>query len=278
MNNLKVKSFIVIVSLITLCNKHYSTELQVNNHSALNSATVKKVENLTKYRFRNRQLLHYVFEHPSLYTQSKFRELEFLGDKVISAIIAMRTFDSTKHVEKLQHDFVEKTSNDHLAKISLELELLCLVHYNPSSRSESIAADAFEALVGAIQLDFEQHPHQISPAAIRFVLEAFNMQNSRELSLRDTSRFCESRQSFYYEDADQDRDIGLAGVAIAGAIGAGIGALWNWLSGSPDYKKLYEECRFKKNIYKSLCVVMGSILCWPYISPYFWFTNSNSES
>lgn len=284
MNNLKGKVFIVIVSLITLCNKHYSAEFQEKDHSALKSATVRKVESLTKYSFRDRQLLRYVFEHPSLYSKSKFQELEFLGDKVISAVVALSTFDTNKRVRTLQSNFADKTTNEYLAKISKDLGIYALVHHNPSSRSESIAADAFEALVGAMQLDFEQHPHQISPAAIRFVLEAFNMpisqqlslQNSSELSLRDASRFSESRQSFYYENAVQDRKIGLAGVAIASLVGAGIGALWNWMSGSPDYKKMYEECRFRKNLYKGLCVVMGSMLCWPYISAYFGSINSNS--
>jgi len=283
MHNLKVKSFIVIVSLMTFCNKHYSAELQVSDHVASNSAAVSKIERLTKYSFRDRKLLHYVFEHHSLYSTSKFQELEFLGDKVISAIVALSTFNTNKRVKTLQNDFAEKTTNEYLAKISKDLGVYILVRHNPSSRSESIAADAFEALVGAMQLDFEQHPHKLSPAAIRFVLDAFNMpiapqlslQASREVSLRDTNHFQESSR-FYYENADQDKDIGVTGLAIAGAVGAGIGALWSWLSGSPDYKKMYEECRFKKNIYKSLCVVMASMLCWPYISPYFGFTNSNS--
>lgn len=282
MNNLKGKSFIVIVSLIILCNKHYSAEFQVSDHGASKSASVRKIERLAKYSFRDRQLLHYVFEHHSLYSTSKFQELEFLGDKVISAIVALSTFNTNKRVKTLQKDFEEKTTNEYLAKISKDLGVYALVHHNPSSRSESIAADAFEALVGAMQLDFEQHPHKISPAAIRFVLDAFNMpiaqqlslQASRKISQRDTNNSYDSRP-FYYEKVDQDRD-GLTGLAIAGAVGAGIGTLWNWLSGSPDYKKMYEECRFKKNIYKSLCVVMGSMLCWPYISPYFGFTNSNS--
>jgi hypothetical protein len=67
----------------------------------------------------------------------------------------------------------------------------------------------------------------------------------------------------------------LADAAVAGAAMAGIGALWNWLSSDPDYKIMYEECRAKKNLYKSLCVVLGSILCWQYISHYLGFNNSS---
>jgi dsRNA-specific ribonuclease len=89
-----------------------------------------------------------------------------------------------------------------LAKISLGLGVFNLIHHNPSSRPESVAADAFEALVGAMQLDFKQHPHQISPAAIRFVLESFNMpvaqqpflQESLEISPRGANRFSDARQ------------------------------------------------------------------------------------
>lgn len=53
---------------------------------------------------------------------------------------------STNHLENIQHDFVEKTSNDYPAKISLEFRLLYFVCRNPSSRSDSVAVDTFEAL------------------------------------------------------------------------------------------------------------------------------------
>lgn len=283
MNINKLKSFIAAVFLIASCNNIYSTELSVNNSSLLTSDNVRKIENITGYQFRNRQLLRNVFNHHSLYMASKFQQLEFIGDKVIAAIIALNTFNKNKQVSILQKEVENKTINKYLAKISKDLGLYNLIHYNRDNSSETIAADAFEALVGAMQLDFEHHPHQISPAAIKFVLKAFDMpvtqklshRNLSQVSLRDTNHFDENRGTSHYENADRSTETAaIAAVAVAGLMGAGIGALWNWWSGSPDYKKMYEECRLKKNLYKSLCVVMGSMLCWPYISPYFGFTKT----
>jgi hypothetical protein len=89
-NLIKTKKFIAGVFLIGLRNKHSGTASQIGDLSLSSFAeTRSKVQSITGYNFRDNKILQDVVRHPSLYTQSKFRELEFLGDKVISAIIAL---------------------------------------------------------------------------------------------------------------------------------------------------------------------------------------------
>ena len=97
--------------------------------------------------------------HKSLYkiTETSNERLEFLGDSVLSAVIAHYLFDKTPgedegYLTKMRSKVV---SREHLNEIGKELELSSLMYTKiPLSQfGENIHGNLFEALTGAVFLD-----------------------------------------------------------------------------------------------------------------------------
>lgn len=127
---------------------------------------IKKLEETIGYKFNNRELLNTALSHSSYANESKgAREsnerLEFLGDSVLSVIVAEYLFKNYRNypegeLTKLRAALVCEKS---LAAFSREMnigEYLMLGKgeaQNGGRERPSILADAFEALLAAIFLD-----------------------------------------------------------------------------------------------------------------------------
>ncbi len=127
---------------------------------------MKKLENYLQYEFKNKQLLKNALTHSSYANENKSslgsnERLEFLGDSVLSIIVAEHIFKNYKNLPegeltKIRAALVCESA---LYEFSEELhlgEFLLLGRgemQNGGNRRPSILADAFEAVLAAIYLD-----------------------------------------------------------------------------------------------------------------------------
>ena len=138
----------------------------------------------------------------------------------------------------------ERVNNKFLAKQFNKLGLSQFVKANPGSDRETIAADAFEALIGAMQLDFVCND-QISPDAQKLIVSALGINPSSPSQVVSRSRNASQEENILTRRINNHTDD--ASLLVAGAIGAGVATLakglWDSLSGGdsgPDYYKLYK--------------------------------------
>ena len=231
------------------------------------------------YKFQDTSLLYDVFTHHSLDPKSRFRKLEFLGDKVINAVVGISTFNISKDVGSLDGSVQAKVNNKYLAQQFKRLGLDHHVRANPSCDRETIAADAFEALVGAMQLDFGVDD-QISPTASKLIVSVLDIKPLR--SSQVVSRYGTSQEedvSFLMpERRNRSRNSNYSGnvetALLAGAVvGAGTALAANGFfdilgglfgsSKKPDYYKLYrfheQQHYCYKNAFLGLCCLTGTM-------------------
>ncbi len=126
-----------------------------------------ELEELLKYRFRNRSLLLRALTHRSFVNEREDRSLqhneslEFLGDAVLGFLISANIFDrfpdfNEGELSKIKAYLVSAANLVHLAeKIRLgEFLLLSKGEDKTGGRKKrAILVDAFEAILGAIYLD-----------------------------------------------------------------------------------------------------------------------------
>jgi len=129
---------------------------------------MKPIESIINYTFRDRSLLTHACTHPSKLKNQKyshFERLEFLGDRILGLVVA----------NMLYHHFPEKTEGELAARyaflvsremcnaICIEIGLYKFIEFRQSdmrSTNLSVAANAFEAVVGAMFLDGGLEPCQ----------------------------------------------------------------------------------------------------------------------
>lgn len=127
---------------------------------------MKKIEELIGYSYKNISLLKEALTHSSYANEGKKsgrnnERLEFLGDSVLSIIVAEHLFTHYKHfpegeLTKLRASLVcEKSLHKFALKINLgDYLLLGKGEENTGGRERpSILADAFEAVIASIYLD-----------------------------------------------------------------------------------------------------------------------------
>lgn len=125
----------------------------------------RKIANFVRTRFgvkiKNPLLYREAFTHKSYISIKEdvrfYERLEFLGDAILDAVIADYLF--IKFPEK-DEGFLTKlkaklVSRKNLSKLANELDILPLIRYKKSSsiKTDTIAGNAFEALIGALYLD-----------------------------------------------------------------------------------------------------------------------------
>jgi ribonuclease-3 len=133
------------------------------------------------------RIIHYTFHDPSLmimalthrsFSSQHNERLEFLGDSVLSFLIANELFKRFPRIDegdlsRLRAQLVKESSLSHIA-LSIGLgEFIRLGEGELKSagwRRPSILADTFESIIGAIYLDGGIEPAQ------QFVLRFFDMQ------------------------------------------------------------------------------------------------------
>lgn len=127
---------------------------------------ISNIESQLGYQFKNRELLALAFVHRSCINENREIEnhnerLEFLGDSVLGVLVAdylYRFLPTTQEGELsyLKSRLVEASSCvKYIYKLDLEKYLLLGKgeKMNDGRGRESILADLFEALIGAIYLD-----------------------------------------------------------------------------------------------------------------------------
>ncbi|MFB2538844.1 MULTISPECIES: ribonuclease III [unclassified Acinetobacter] len=123
----------------------------------------KHLLNRLGYQFKQIDLFKLALTHRSI-SSHNYERLEFLGDALLSSIIAKYLYDTyPKEKEgKLSRMRATLVCQDSLAKIAKDLQLgQCLILGSSEAKSgghhrESILADVVEALIGAIFLDSDQ--------------------------------------------------------------------------------------------------------------------------
>jgi len=133
-----------------------------------NSMTGKKADSLLKtlgYKFKNPELLAQALTHSSWSNEHPGEpcneRLEFLGDAVLGIVIAEILFEHFGQWDegKLTAGKSYLVGKENLEKIAMELNLFDYLNLGEGEKrcfirsKNSLSADAFEALIGAIFLD-----------------------------------------------------------------------------------------------------------------------------
>lgn len=133
----------------------------------MKNTNLEQFEDIIKYRFKNKELLKKAFTHSS-YANEKHIEkydnnerLEFLGDAVLELVISDYIYNCYPHIPegeltKLRAGTVCETS---LAERAREIHISDFIMLGKGEETtggrhrDSILADAFEAVIGAVYLD-----------------------------------------------------------------------------------------------------------------------------
>ena len=124
------------------------------------SKSVKELESIIMYNFKDKLLLHRALTHKSYDNISNNEKLEFLGDRVLGLVISktlLEKFPDEKEgiIDKKFANLVNKKTCSLIAKkINLKKYILLGSSHKKLERSaDKISSDCLEAIVGAIYLD-----------------------------------------------------------------------------------------------------------------------------
>lgn len=141
------------------------------------------VEKIIKYKFKNRQLLKTAFTHSS-YLQKNVKEvcnerLEFLGDAVLELVVSDYLYNHYDLVEgEMTKCRARLVNTKSLARIIslLKLDNYLLKNISDLDVPDSLRADLFESILGAIYLDggFDK--------AKSFALKHINIESGMKIS------------------------------------------------------------------------------------------------
>ena len=153
---------------------------------------MSELENRIHYTFKNKKLLHEALSHSSYANEGKRtrsnERLEFLGDSVLSIIVAKHLFTHYTHLPegeltKLRASLVcEKSLHEFACDFGLgEFLLLGKGEELTGGRERpSIISDAFEALLAAIYLDGGME--QARKFVLQFIPEHLNPKQAKGLN------------------------------------------------------------------------------------------------
>lgn len=153
---------------------------------------MSELENRIHYTFKNKKLLHEALSHSSYANEGKRtrsnERLEFLGDSVLSIIVAKHLFTHYTHLPegeltKLRASLVcEKSLHEFACDFGLgEFLLLGKGEELTGGRERpSIIADTFEALLAAIYLDGGME--QARKFVLQFIPEHLNPKQAKGLN------------------------------------------------------------------------------------------------
>ena len=122
--------------------------------------SIKELEIIIKYNFKNSDLLHQSMIHKSFDNENNNEKLEFLGDRVLGLIISKKlieTYPNEKEgiIDKKLSNLVNRKTCSYIAKkINIRKFIILGSSQKLLDRSEEkITSDCLEALIGAIYLD-----------------------------------------------------------------------------------------------------------------------------
>ena len=122
--------------------------------------SIKELEIIIKYNFKNSDLLYQSMIHKSFDNENNNEKLEFLGDRVLGLIISKKlieTYPEEKEgiIDKKLSNLVNRKTCSYIAK---KININKFIILGPSQKllgrsEEKITSDCLEALIGAIYLD-----------------------------------------------------------------------------------------------------------------------------
>ncbi len=122
--------------------------------------TIRELEEILKYTFKEKNLLHKALTHKSYSNDVNNEKLEFLGDRVLGLIISKELLDRYPNEKEgiIDKKFANLVNKKTCANIAKKLNLkkflyLGSSHKNLERSTDKIISDCLEALVGAIYLD-----------------------------------------------------------------------------------------------------------------------------
>ena len=127
---------------------------------------INEFEKKINYTFKNKKLVQLAFTHSSFKKKEKnnfsYERLEFLGDRVLSLVIAHNLFLAFSHEDEgaLSKRHSDLVSKEKLLEVANELNIKSFLRsdaaekkYIKIQKNNSILSDVCEALIGAIFLD-----------------------------------------------------------------------------------------------------------------------------
>ena len=115
------------------------------------------------YKFSDLTLLESALTHPSFYrhktspypSRIHFQRLEFLGDRLLSAVLGLKLFEAFPGQREgfLSKAYMGLAQSRSLLKIAQNLQIKTFLRVEQNASAESIICDAVESLMGAIWLD-----------------------------------------------------------------------------------------------------------------------------
>lgn len=145
----------------------YGVMLKLNEEVRM--PKVMTIQNILEYRFKNARLLDEALTHCSFssrtagndYAEIDNERLEFLGDSVLSMVVSENLFIRKPNFTEGEMSLIRTgiIREETLAEASIKLNIGSYLKFGKGEERsggrhrQSILADAFEALVGAIYLD-----------------------------------------------------------------------------------------------------------------------------
>ncbi|MCS7083461.1 MAG: ribonuclease III [Aquificaceae bacterium] len=157
-----------------------------------------KIEQLIGYTFKDKSLLERAFSHKS-YSSQSYEVLEFLGDCVINLLMVELLIDKFPAKSESELALIKSflISSEFLAELAeyLELDNFILVKQKKEEISQSVLADVFEALFGAIYTDSKD---------IKTVKEIFkNLCETKIISVIEEERYKKDYKTLLQEFSQQ---------------------------------------------------------------------------
>lgn len=113
------------------------------------------------YIFKDVNLLREALTHPSLEGGTQYQRLEFVGDRVLSLVVAEWLYDQYPEADEggLASRHTNMVRKETLAEVALVMELSSFIHMAKSTEDNggrgkvTILADVCEAIIGAVNQD-----------------------------------------------------------------------------------------------------------------------------
>ena len=122
--------------------------------------SLKELENIINYSFKNKSLLNRALTHKSFNNKINNEKLEFLGDRVLGLIISKKLLEKYPNENEgiIDKKFANLVNKKTCVKIAKKINLKRFLYLGASHKrlersADKIVSDSLEAIVGAIYLD-----------------------------------------------------------------------------------------------------------------------------
>lgn len=122
--------------------------------------SIKELENIINYSFKNKSLLDRALTHKSFNNKINNEKLEFLGDRVLGLIISKKLLEKYPNENEgiIDKKFANLVNKKTCVKIAKKINLKRFLYLGASHKrlersADKIVSDSLEAIVGAIYLD-----------------------------------------------------------------------------------------------------------------------------